>query len=456
MARAEPWRHPLLAVVLLAALGGGLRGCVAHGVGPVRLLGDEWYYVDVATNLANQRGHRVGDTVALRPPAHAWMLSHRLNPGNPRAPRSIEAMVELQVLLGAVLVALTAWLGQALFDARVGLLAGLVAALYPAFVFQSHYLWSESLFSVLVTAGLLGLVVARRSRRSSLAALSGLAFGVATLTRELAVVAAGLGAVWWITATPPAQRRQAAARAGLMLACTLLVVLPWTLRNQQLLGRFVPVSTVGWFTLAEGNTLPAPDWLAPRGGRQGEFKRQYLAIRGELRRSDFARDWALARIRDEQPTWLPKKLVRTAALLYGPDSVVFEKLREGRYPELPRLAVRLTMVAVLLSYGLVLLGGVLGVAAAPDRSRRWLPGLLFAGITAVHVLANATARFRLPWMPLLMVYASYAALHARELRTRLHGGRGRAALLVLAVWAGLTIPYFVAYQDPLALWNAGR
>ena len=64
----------VLLLVAIAALA--LRVYVLERTFPPRLLGDEMYYVVVASNIAAGRGHIYGeDARALRPPAHAWLLS---------------------------------------------------------------------------------------------------------------------------------------------------------------------------------------------------------------------------------------------------------------------------------------------------------------------------------------------------------------------------------------------
>ena len=63
-----------LAGVLVVAFA--LRMFVMERTFPLRPLGDEMYYVVVASNIAAGRGHVYGpDIRALRPPAHAWLLS---------------------------------------------------------------------------------------------------------------------------------------------------------------------------------------------------------------------------------------------------------------------------------------------------------------------------------------------------------------------------------------------
>jgi hypothetical protein len=193
----------MLAAVL--ALAGALRWTALQATYPIKTIGDENYYAMTALQIARGRGHVNGPSPnasrAWRPPAHAYVLSLLADPDVPlnefTVPSFLRPMLRLQVVLGTALVAVTALLGAALFDARVGLVAGLLAALYPTLIAHSHYLWSETLFAVLVTTALLGVVWLEKRRSWVVTALTGLAFGVAALTREVALPVAAVSAFWW-------------------------------------------------------------------------------------------------------------------------------------------------------------------------------------------------------------------------------------------------------------------
>jgi hypothetical protein len=200
------------------------------------------------------------------------------------------------------------------------------------------------------------------------------------------------------------------ALASLAAACAL----PWALRNQALFGRWIGVSTVGWFAMAEGNTLERPDWKAPSGPRQARFHADYFSTRDELARLDLARRRALAEIGAAQPAWLAKKLVRNLPLLLGTDSVLALKVRRGTYGDPPAPALRWLLAASAPAWVLLALAAALGAAVA-DARRRALALLVLSAVLLVHVVANATPRFRVPWLPLLCVYAAHAL---RTLRSR--------------------------------------
>lgn len=420
---------------------------------PVRPLGDELYYALVAANLASGLGHVYGrNSLALRPPAQAFALSLFADPGTllARSPgagaspsvvlEGLRPLVRFEVLLGTLLVLATAGLGTALFDRRTGLVAGLVAALYPNFVAYSHYLWSETLFSLLVTSALAGLVAAERRRSAALAALSGLAFGMAALARELAIPVAVAGAAFLLVRAPGAARRAAAARAGWLLACAALVVLPWTLRNRAVLGRTVPVSTVGWIAVGEGNALDGWRWLHPASPGRRAFRARVHEIQGEVARADFAQRVTLARIAAEQPGWIFEKLARNLPLLLSPEAGPIYKLRNGSYGEVSAGALGLLTALVVASYVLVFAAAVLGFAAAPGR--RLLAGLVLGVVVAVHVTANAVSRFRMPWMPILIVYAAHAALLGRAGLGALSRRARYACTAVLAAFGAIVVSWF--------------
>jgi len=461
-------------LVALTLLGGALRLALLERGFPARPGGDELYYVGTALNLAEGHGHRFNARQrAFRPPAQSLLLAplvdvelrrSRLDPQqlllglselDPRRPDPdlaafLRPLLWAPLCLGTLLVPLTALLGRALFDARSGLLAGAGAALSPTLVASSHSLMSETLFAVLVSAGLALAVLARDRRSLSLAAGAGIAFGLSALTRELGAAVAAACALWSLCGLGPGERRAGAARAAALCAATALVIAPWTWRNHQVLGRFVPVSTVGWFAAGEGNTLEHPEWLRPFGPRRLAFKMRFFQIDDEMGRADFAREYTLQQIRAEQPLWLGRKLVRNLGLLIAPDAVWLERLREGAYPGPGRGVARLLLVLHLALYAALLPAAAAGVALARERGRRSL-ALSVLGLTlALHVLANATPRFRAPWLPFLAAYAAFAVR-----RGRVRTGGPWPLLAALGAGALLLWASFTFFADAAAaVWNA--
>jgi hypothetical protein len=116
----------VFALLALILVSGGLRLAVAESVAPVKPLGDEMYYVVVASNIAAGRGHVYGEHArALRPPAHPWLLSWFVEAetlgqapaGQTRVRKvlrldGLRPLIRVQVAIGCALVLATVWLGD--------------------------------------------------------------------------------------------------------------------------------------------------------------------------------------------------------------------------------------------------------------------------------------------------------------------------------------------------------
>lgn len=459
-------RRPAVALVAIALLAAGLRFATLAAVFPPRLTGDELYYVDTAIHLARGEGHysEMFRTSAGWPPAHAFLLSRFLSPAADEsyrnlAPSTLATMLRVEVVVSTALAVAIALLGTSLFDPRTGALAGLFAAVYPTFVAYSHFLWSETLFLALLVAALALAAWAVRTGSLVGVATAGALFGAATLAREIGGLVAGCVAVWWVATGFPSEhasdltraRRIALARGALLLVCVGLVVAPWTIRNTLRFERLVPVSTVGWMGVREGNTFAGPTWLRPHLPALQEFRARYFALDSEIARMELARREAWSLIRSEQPLWLAKKLVRNGALLFSPDSFLFKKISRGSYGHSSRWIVRALLVATVTSYLAIAVLGIVGIAAC-DPPKRLLALLLATVVVGLHVFAHASSRYRLPLVPIAMVYGAWAVLHRDRIAALSPAARLACCAAVLA---GLVWPLVYFAGDAVSLWQVG-
>lgn len=446
----------LAALLAITALGAALRFSVMETTHPVSLVGDEYYYLAVARSIAAGQGHHSDrlDAWAAWPPGQAFWLS-RFIPANEgpfallQAPRSL---VAAQVFLGSLLVFLVGALGCLLADRRVGLVAAMFAAVLPELVAFSHYLWPTTLFSVLCLASWCCVVLARQRQSLAFAAAAGAVFGLAVLTRETAAAMALGGAVWLLWHAAPGERRGAALRSGVMLALCVLVVLPWTLRNFERIGRLVPVSTVGWMAAREGNTLSADDWMQEDHEALSAFRLRYYAL-SETQRIDVARSEAIALVLEEQPTWLLRKTIRNLAWLFSPDSFLLHKLSYEAYGKRSLGEVRTLLVLSVSLYALAFVLGTLGLTLGRSAGAGSFAIAVAAPLLVLHVLANASPRYRVPLLPLLLIGSGVAACQWRSLAARLRHPRAIPAVAILLFFLWFSVPSFA--PDAAKLWARG-
>lgn len=167
------------------------------------------------------------------------------------------AVKVVQALIGAGTVILVWAIARAL-RREAALLAGGLALVYGPLVTISAEVMSETLFCFFIALAAWLLIVAEGRRNYLL--LAGVTVGLAALTRPVGLLwvpAFALVAVWRL--------RGEGVRRGLWVGVALLVVvLPWSARNGQVHGAWVPISTHGGFILARSNAFE-PDWRRDKG-----------------------------------------------------------------------------------------------------------------------------------------------------------------------------------------------
>ena len=392
------------------------------------LYGDERYYVQTALSIATGEGH----PGSVRPPLYAAFLAGIYELFG----RQLDVARAAQVVVGLLTVALVHGIAAARRGTATATAAGLACALSPMLVHYAHFLWSETLLAALVVAFF--AAADAYDRRDSLMwlAAAGLALGLCALTRETWAHFAVLAAVWvaWpLRATP----RAALGRAGLLLGTTALVIAPWTIRNQDVHGSFVLVSTNRWFPIAAGNVWPEGEWLLGRADMLS-YRRRVKKRDPELVQEEYWKEVALAAISKQQPAWAFKKVPRTVCGLVSPLTQPVRFLKQGWLPHPGAGAAAGLVSSDAVGNALVLLLGVIGLWLTPFGRTSGLAAAAILFTFAVHTVANSVPRFLVPLTPLLALHAG--AVLARAWDGDGRGRRGRwiaagvtCALLVVAI-----------------------
>ena len=321
--RALPQRYgktTLIALALIAAVGLGARAYVV--VNPVEHPADDSHaYYALAKALYEEGsfgGPEFRDSSDWSPGAPLLYAASFYATGGARegTARIVEA------LLGVAAILIVFLLGRRLGEAAgprggprlgsaVGLLAALAVAVYPPFLHSTGELMSEPPAILTLPAAVLAFLWASERGRSRWAwTLPGLLFGLTAMFRPeylfvgaAFVVLAGLRPV--LTRGWSSGWRPGLVGAALLLVALLLPIVPWTIRNVDVLGRVVPISTGSGKALYVGTFLPA----------DGEYQRVKALLVKRYRGRDLAPNSAALDAVDPTP--------------------LFDRVAE-RYPDLPR------------------------------------------------------------------------------------------------------------------------
>ena len=243
-------------------LGLSLRIAWVMYVGTLPLGGDPNWYYNVATNIAHGNGfvadhHRtffdehpiVGQPTAAWPPAYPYVLAAMWKV----AGIGVTSAKLLNAVLGALTIPFVYLLARSIFGKPAGWLAAVAFAIFPNAIAWSSVLFPEELFTFVFVIALWILVdrAALRANQWRVAVAFGLLTGAATLTRGEGVVLVPVGVLFWLTRDGwrGSMRQTALAALGLFA-----MVLPWTVRNWEVMHAVIPVSTSSGIALRIGHS----------------------------------------------------------------------------------------------------------------------------------------------------------------------------------------------------------
>ncbi|MDP9331734.1 MAG: glycosyltransferase family 39 protein [Actinomycetota bacterium] len=439
MERADPaerdprWFRPALALVVVAALA--LR--VAYVLISRRNFdphGDAFFYHGAANLLAEGKGfispYFVGSglhrAAAEHPPLYIVFLAIPSLLGM----KSVLAHLLWSCLLGSGTVWLVGLLGRAVGGARVGIVAAVIAAVYPNMWAPDGMLQAETLSMFAATATL--MLAYRYWRRPSWRrlALVGFGCGAGALARSELTLLIPLLVVPLVWTTRDRAWRERLRWLGVSVVAAAIVIAPWPIYNST---RFVhPILLSAQFDplLASANCDSVY-----YGEFQGYFdiqcavaiaKKEGLTLRDDESQEDVVyRREALAYVRgnlSRLPVVEGVRLLRIVGL-YKPSLYVrADWYVEGRDP----IWISWTALYSFWVLALLSIGGVIGLrrasARAPDdRAPPVYPLIAPILVVLVTVLVTyASTRFRTTAEPSLAVLAAVAVLAAIDTaRTRL-------------------------------------
>ena len=399
-------------------LGLALRLGAYAFVGESRIVADEREYKAHAVALVE--GRQFLDE-GKRPPGSIWFYAGFAKLTGLRG----QEMRLANVLAGTFLVALVWLLAKRVGGLRTAAWAAFACAAYPALILYDVSFWSESLYACLVTGAL--VLLAGRGHAPALLG-AGVLMGAAALTREVGAVLPLLG-----TAVVPfaaVSRRARVVRAAVLVAGFVVVVAPWSIRQNRGEESFALISRTTWLNLYIGNAPPPEEVENVRRGGSHRMPNAYEALGPDRPARDAeAKRIVLQAVRDRMPWWPFEKIGETFPDLLTPAPLPVARLRhrteEPGWPSrwaytTPVDGTSVEWLRDALSWGVVVawiataLAGTAGLGLALGR-----PGILLLVLAVVLqsvpvVVTFAASRFRLPMIPVLLVGAAWLVVHGRE------------------------------------------
>ncbi len=371
---------------------------------PIELTDDPKAYDSIAKGLIQGEGYQEEGKRAFRPPGYPYFLA---------ALYSILGAQPLPVyLVQAVLAVITCLLifllGKKLSNERTGLWAAGFFAVYPQFIRYPGNLYVETLFIFLFLFALVFLFDVAQKPSYPKSVMVGILLGLSALVREVAIFMVLPILLWTILMMKgSSEKRQWGKRLCIFLVFFALTISPWTGRNYFLFHSFIPISTSGGFNFYLGNNPQATGeynsesdteikWLQPLNNESPEER---LALEVKAAKTGYTKGINFIL---QNPGQFFQLALKKFVLLWRPPTYKLN-LRENFNETIFR-------ILWLFNYLFLLILAIPGIWISIKKfGKEWTLFLLILfSVTGLHMLVFSATRFRLPLIPLLMIFAALA------------------------------------------------
>jgi tetratricopeptide (TPR) repeat protein len=430
---------PLFAVVIC--------DCAQYDSWAQRIAGGEW----------------MGQEVFYQTPLYPYLLALIYS----ICGHSVWAVRLLQAIGGAMSCVFLARAGAQFFNERVGLLAGLLLALYPPAVFFDGILQKASLDLLLMTALLWCIGAAQQQPRSRVLVAVGMLLGAMTLNRENAAALVPVLLAWILWLTWRNSAGAIAARIAAFVVGLAIVLVPVGARNYHVGGAFLLTTAQMGPNFYIGNHRGADGGYTPMRAGRGEPGTEALDARliaeDDLKRPLSSREvsqYWMRRSWDDicaaPVDWLRLLAWKWLLTWNAREAIDAESIQtHARYSPL------LAGLRTVLHFGVICPLAVLGIWLTRREWRQlWILYamlLTFAlAVTAFYVFA----RYRYPLAPLAILFAAAGLAEAWNRLRRHAPGDRREVVMGLLLACGMAMvsnwPTRQVYNDDaVTLYNAG-
>jgi len=278
------------------------------------------------------------------------------------------------------------------------ILAAIIAAFYPFFIFYSALILSETLFLFAITSYFYFLFCSHKNAHIFAGGMS----GVCHLIRPTLLYFFPVVWCWQLFV-----QRVRLKYVFLSILCLALLIVPWGVRNATVLGQFVLGTSGTGQVLWEGNN---PSNYS--GGTSGDFQDEKAYLKNmpsglnELERDQWKKQNALRYIKENPKRFAEmcwKKFIRFWHL----------------WPNHSIYSGTLYKWLSLLSFGPVLLFSVIAFwVLRAHRAKLVLIALFVGYYTAIHIITIGSIRYRLPLEPLLISLSAASFMEIFSIKQR--------------------------------------
>jgi len=392
-------RNILIAIFILALV---LRVSFIILYDNHKMLQDRLYAADarsydtIAVNLLHGKGFVYNGLYARRGPVYPLFLAFiYLIFGH-----SFVAARFAQAIIGALTSVIIYLLGKQLVNKKVGLMAGLISAIYYPFILQPAYLLTEVFFTFLLVLSITFFTYYHNDRKHINLFIGAILFGTAGLCKAV-ILPFTLFLIIWLITMLKFKFKDILLPIGILISGIIITVSPWTVRNYVKYKAFIPV------TIESGRVLYLGNNPLATGGTGGwtKYGQDQFLPEGIGNPDTLKSDRMMLSLAIKYIIGHPK---RTLSLGWKK----FINMWRPYYAD-ARLLNKVIMISLYIPIGVLAIAGIIKTIFGNLKKYLLLHLLIFYFIIA-YMAAISAIRYRYPVIPFLMIFAAYALLYAKN------------------------------------------
>jgi 4-amino-4-deoxy-L-arabinose transferase-like glycosyltransferase len=328
----------------------------------------------------------------------------------------------IQAAIGLLTAGVVYRLAVVVYSKSVAVWAAAITCFYPSLLGYANFLLSETLFTFFVVAFSWLVCEAIHRQQLGLLAAAGIAMGLGALTRSIMLLFSPIFAVIVFVSWRGGLGKRSLA-AILPLVVFAVIIAPWAVRNTRLQKTFTLIDVMGGRNAMMGNYEYTPlerSWATisdvPEERQWHRILHRDLGVpltQGQI--DKLALRHAIQFVTSNPGLTLKRDIVKFFNF-WQLDRVIVAAARTGYFGELTKWEQLVLAAIICGGYAAVLFAGIFGACCWPPEDRRFhwflLASILFP--CAIHTLIFAHARYHIPVMPLIGVYAGATFVNRAE------------------------------------------
>ena len=396
---------------------------------PTVIWGDADAYNAMAIGLIEGNGYG-GGTSSYWPPGQPFFLAAIYT----ILGYNLQIAYIFEALISSLTCIVIYYIGKNVLNKKIGIISGLIAALYPTFIIYSGSLNTETLFIFLFTLSALGLLKIHEEPSAKNISIAGVSFGLAMLVRPAIMGLIPFILIWMLLSSKDRKKNLMKFMAIFLIAIT--VVSPWAIRNYNVHHEFVLVSTNGGVNF----------WIGNNPDATGHYENTPMLwtiwnmTDNEVERERLFYEKGFEFIK-EKPITVLGLSIKKFAYFWGFLFTFFGLyLNDCFITPFPKWLFMVLAPLTVLPYMILLSFAIFGITFYQKWNKKaYLLILLIFYYTLIHSIILGMARYHLQIIPFLIIFAAYGICSINRIRSEIKSGDSKMKRKMMIFFLSIVI-----------------